>query len=48
MDVQLIAYNNEIEIAKENYIKFSDAYKYLNSYNGIPADRLNDEFGIKN
>ena len=38
----------ETTISKENYIKFSDAYKYLNSYNDIPADRLNDEFGIKN
>ena len=35
----------EATISKENYIKFSDAYKYLDSYNDIPADKLNDVFG---
>ena len=35
-------------ITKENYIKFSDAYKYLTSYNDIPVNKLDAVYGIKN
>lgn len=50
LDAAYRMFNKYVEstITKENYIKFSDAYKYLDSYNDIPAGKLNDVFGIKN
>ena len=50
LDAAYRMFNKYIEapVTKENYIKFSEAHKYLDSYNDIPVDELNDRYGVKN
>lgn len=49
IDAAYRMFNKYIEytITKENYVKFSEAHKYLDSYNNIPVGNLNDKYGIK-